>query len=182
MKKFKLLISVIIIATLLSGCAFIPNKLANKQENDNVIFAISDYNMQLTADSEFKKAEQESEWDLQITDNNVYLSVMAYKSIDLNENQSPEDAYDAQNKELFEKRDNVSVIIKKNTEISEDKIIIHTRYSAESEVGKNYYDSFLVNFPEKETFAWILVSGVPSVIENYTEKVEDMVFSLAVVE
>ena len=53
-------------------------------------------------------------------------------------------------------------------------------YSAERDGTKNYYGSYLIDFPEEETFAWVLITATPSYFESNRETLHNIVCSLAI--
>lgn len=177
MKYFRIFLSLLIICLMLTGCSFV-GPIGEKKD---VIFEIPFYKLSLTANESFEKDNEDSNWDLQLTNGNAYISIMAYKYIDLAEDQSPKEIYDWHNEELFSKRDNVSVVKEAVTETEADRTIIKTRYSAENDGSKNYYDSYLLDFKNDEVFAWVLVTGTPSYIES-TKELEDIVYTLKIIE
>ena len=163
----------------MSGC---NSQFSNIQDKKEKTFKVYGYDLKITANSNFKDDSEDSPWDLQITNNNVYLSVMAYEYIDLSEGQSPKDLYDFHNEDLFSRRENVSVIEEEATQTLTGKNITKTRYSAEADGNKNYYDTYLIDFTESEVFAWVLVTGTPSYLKNNTEELESIVYSLETVD
>lgn len=183
-KKITAALLAVILCVSLAGCGRILSiiNLVDKIE-DNIpkTFEIASYGVQITADGSFSE-NTEGAWDLQITDGSVYVSVMVYKYSDLGEDMTPRDVYDVQNEDIFSRRDNVKTIsAEKSTEL-DGKNMIYTRYSAESDGFKNYYDSYLVDIPASETLAWILITGVPSNVENRTAELEKIASSLSPIE
>lgn len=47
---------------------------------------------------------------------------------------------------------------------------------------KNYYGVYLVDIPDKETFAWILVTTMPSYWEDNSELLNSIAYSLTTAE
>ena len=180
MKKFKILISLVLIFTMLSGCSVLNKKEEDKTPTLKLTFPIIEYGLSVKSNTDFEAVSDKGNWDLQITNGDIYFSVMAYKTIDLAEDQTPNDVYTIQNKQLFENRENVQTVIATKNVSHQGRNITHTRYSAESDVGKNYYDSFLVTFDgNPDVFAWILATGVPSTMDEYKATIEEMVLSIS---
>ena len=172
MKCLRLVFTLVFVCVILAGCDIVDN-IRNAQKE----FEIPEYNLKISADIDFEKVDA-SNLDLQITDGSCYLSVMAYKSVDLAEGQSTKDVYDFHNSDLFSKRDNVSVIEDESTETLSGKSIVKTCYSAENNGVKNYYYSYLVDFGGDGAFAWVLATGVPSYMESNAERLDNIVKTL----
>ncbi len=147
--------------------------------NEETVFTVQNYDLEITVSGYFKDVTQGSPFDLQLANQNAYLSIMAYKYIDLSEEQTPLDVYTYQNEDIFSKRDNVQVVEEETVTTLADKEIYKTRYSAEHNGFKNYYDSYLVDFKENETFAWVLISALPSYLEANGDALESMVHTIA---
>lgn len=175
MKLFKITAVFLTLCLILTGCSL----MKNSWEKQEAVFEIPLYGLTLTAYDTYRVDAENSSWDLQITDGNAYISVMAYKYIDLSEEQTPEAIYDYHNSDIFSRRDNVKVIEEAAATREESRTITKTRYSAELDGTKNYYDSFLVDFRGNEVFAWVLVTGTPSYVEN-SKELSDIVYSLKI--
>ena len=177
----KLFISILLLCILFStsGCSVMPNLTPSSVSSEKV-FTIEDYNLQITADSSFQESTSDN-FDLQITNNKSYISIMAYKYFDLAQNSSPQDIYDWQNEDIFSRRDNVIVIEENQTESFPQYTIVCTLYSADYSDAKNYYASYLIDYPEEETFAWVLVTASPSYFENNSEYLHNIVTSLSTI-
>lgn len=162
----KKLMVFLLVACLLAGCG------AANQTASEKVFTVDGYNLQLTADSSFYQNTGGS-FDLQITNDHAYISIMAYKYIDLPDGMTPLDAYQVQNEDIFSRRTNVTAIEEGQT---------RGLYSAERDGVKNYYATYLIDLPEHETFAWVLVTGAPSYVENNREYLDGIVDSLKIAE
>lgn len=175
----KILISILLLCILcsVSGCA-VMHDLVPPSATTKTVFTVDDYNLQITADSTFQNSRSEN-FDLQIDNNNAYIGIMAYKYIDLAQNSSPQDIYDWHNEDIFSRRENVTVIEPPQTQSFPQGTIVRTLYSAESSDAKNYYVSYLVDFPEEETFAWVIVTALPSYFEKHSDYLHDIVTSLS---
>ena len=180
MKKF--LIGLLAVCMVFSavGCSVL-NDVAPQVQPTEKKFSIDSYGLQITADSTFQEKTGGS-FDLQITNNDAYISVMAYPYIDLPQDLTPLDVFDMQNEDLFSKRTAVAVIEEAKTQILSQYTITQALYSAENDGNKNYYASYLIDFPDEEVFAWVLVTAMPSYMERNRESLHNIVCSLTAVE
>lgn len=153
MKRINAALALVLLAAIFCSCSAQTKS-----------FTVSDYGITVEC-SGFHDCKSEN-WDLQLYDQRAYFSVMAYYYVDLAEGQTPKEIYDFSNEDIFSRRENVSVVIEETELTAEGKTVIKTRYSAEKDGNKNYYDSYLVDFPDKGVFAWVLVTSVPSYLEK----------------
>ena len=168
-----------VIAILLLVCVFFSGcSMLRKADVTEKAFSIDSYDLQLTADSTFYENTGGS-FDLQITNDKAYVSIMAYRYIDLPEGITPRDVYDTQTEDLFSRRTAVTVI-EETEELSQN--ITGGLYSAEKDGVKNYYATYLVDLPQEETLAWVLVTATPSYLEANREYLYDIVRSLKTAE
>lgn len=167
MKKAFIFLLAVYILLFAVGCSVPIPRLSE------TVFSIEDYRLQLTANSTFKE-NTGGEFDLQITNDYAYISVMAYNYSDLSQGLTPPDVYDMQNEDLFSKRTDVVVLEEVKTQVISQRTVMHTLFSAKNNGVENYYTSYLVDLPYAETFAWVLVSSTPS---YYTEN-KDMLHSI----
>lgn len=168
----KVAVIILAVCMLLSGCSVLEDVTPFIEITEKG-FSVEDYGLQITADSTFRENTGGS-FDLQITNDDAYISVMAYKYIDLPEDTTPADVFDMQNDDLLSKRTAVNVIEEATTEGAITKAL----YSAEKDGVKNYYGSYLMDFPEAQTFAWVLVTAVPSYFESNRAYLDGIVCSL----
>lgn len=171
MKKLTLLLLIVCMLFSAAGCSAL-NDVADLISPTEEVFSIEGYRLQITADSTFK-TNTGGNFDLQITNGKAYISIMAYKYIDLPEDTTPQDVYDVQNEDLFSKRTNVTAIEESETQ---------ALHSAEKDGVKNYYATYLIDLPDAETFAWVLVTATPSYFENNKEYLNNIVYSLTTIE
>lgn len=141
------------------------------------VFTMDNYHLQITADSTFEDKTAGS-YDLQITNGHTYVSIMAYKYIDLPTDVTPLDVLDMQNKDLLSKRTNVTTVEETSTKTLSQGTVTQALFSAEKDGNKNYYASYLIDMPEAQTFAWVLVSAVPSYLVENREYLDSIVCSL----
>ncbi len=172
MKKIIVLFVIACMLFSTAGCSAL-NDIASLVEPKEAVFSIDSYHLQITADSTFRE-KTGGNFDLQIANDNAYISIMAYKYIDLPEDLTPLDVYDMQNEDIFSRRTAVAIIEQSKTQSH----ITHAVYSAEKDGVKNYYATYLVDFPDEETFAWVLVSAMPSYLDNNKEYLHNIVCSL----
>lgn len=177
MKKIFAFLLIFVMTFTVTGCSFIGPSL----EPRDVLFKVEDYPLQITADNDFHKSDSNN-FDLQITNNKSFISIMAYKYIDLSEDTTPLDIYDIQNENLFNLRQEVAVIEKDSTSSFENYTITKAMYSATKEGTKNYYATYLIDFPKDEIFAWVLITAVPSYMESNLERLDNIVCSLTTVK
>ena len=180
MKKVMVVLLTVCILFSEAGCSFLNDTYSLTKQTETV-FSIDSYNLQITADNAFHQ-EPISNFDLQLTNRNSYISIMAYKYIDLANNSTPLDIYDMQNEDLFSRRENVTIIEDVEVQSLPQAVVTQTTYSAEREGIKNYYVSYLIDFPNAETFAWVLVTAVPSYIDNNRAYLNNIVCSLESIE
>ena len=159
-----------------TGCFGADDANSNPNPAD-VVFSISAYNLQITADSSCKE-DTGGSYDLQITNGSTYISIMAYKYVDLPNGLTPQDVYATQNEDLFSKRTAVATIEEAKTQSLSQGTVTHALYSAEKNGVKNYYASYLIDLPDKETFAWVLVSAMPSYLNNNRAYLHNIVCSI----
>ena len=145
------------------------------------VFSIDDYGLQLTADSTFREKTGGS-FDLQITNGKAYVSIMAYKYIDLPADTTPLDVYETQNADLFGKREAVTAIEADKTQAVSHGTMTYALYSAQRDGVKNYYATYMMDFPEDETFAWVLITATPSYLDANRDSLHSIVCSLAPTE
>lgn len=175
----KIIVLLVAICTLfcVAGCS-VPNDTISTSAPTEVVFTLDTYGLQITADNTFHEKTGGS-FDLQITNDRTYISIMAYQYIDLPSELAPQDVYDMQNEELFSKRDNVTVIEEPNTQSYPQYTMTKGLFSAEKDGVKNHYISYLIDFPDKECFAWVLVAAMPSYLESNQDYLHNIVRSLA---
>lgn len=168
-------IAALVIACLLlctAGCSIL--KPAEK------VFTVDTYGLQITADSSFQE-NTGGAFDLQITNDNAYISIMAYRYIDLPEGCAPADVFKTQNDDLLGKRDGVVLIQPEQTQTVAQRQVTQALYSGERNGVKNYYATYLVDIPEAETCAWVLVTAAPSYFTANQEHLNDIVLSLTTI-
>ena len=166
-----------VIVLLLTVCVLFSAVGCSGAASQPVVFSISDYGLQLTADSTFRENTAGS-FDLQITNNKAYISVMAYQYIDLPTGTTPLDVYDTQNGDLFGKREAVTPIEEAETQTLPHGTMTYALYSAERDGVKNYYATYLLDFPEAETLAWVLITATPSYLDANRESLHNIVCTL----
>ena len=177
MRKMIAVVMAVCVLFSLAGCSALEDATAIVRPKEKV-FSIDTYHLQITADTTFQEKTGGNSWDLQITNGDAYISVMAYKYIDLPQDVTPADVYDMQNQDIFSKRDNVATVEETMTQTLPGCKVTYGMYSAEKDGGKNYYASYLMDFADAETFAWVLVTAVPSYMEENKETLHNIVCSL----
>lgn len=176
MKKGIAILLLICILISVAGCGA-AGKGASLTQPAEKVFSIETYHLQITADTKFED-DTGGSYDLQLTNGKCYVSIMAYSYLDLPEGVTPQDVYEMQNEDLFSKRTAVQTIEDAQTQSLPDKTVTHALYSAEREGVKNYYASYLVDIPDSETCAWVLVTAMPSYLKDNREYLHSIVCSL----
>lgn len=179
MKKAIFYLLVVCVMCSAVGCSSDGNTILPAEPAEKT-FLMDSYQLQITADDTFYEKTGGS-FDLQITNDSAFVSVMAYHYIDLPEGTTARDVYDIQNEDIFSKRDAVAVIEETKTLSIPQGEVIYGVHSAERDGVKNYYATYLVDLPEKETLAWVLVTAVPSYYKNNTEYLHNIVCSLTAI-
>ena len=167
-----------IIVFLLLACLLVSAAGCSVLEAKEKVFSIEDYGLQLTADDTFNTVADSSNFDLYITDENVYIGVMAYKYVDLPESVTPADVYTLQNEDFFGKRTNVQKIEEEFTESISWGTKTQGLYSAERDGNKNYYATYLIDMPGEETVSWVLISSLPSYFISHSGELDAIASSL----
>ena len=170
----KTLIFSLILSLLLSaaGCS-----LLNPAPKD---FDVADYNMVITADEGFKE-DTGGDWSLQITNYKTYISVMPFTYEELDDI-TPEEIYSLQNEDIFTRREDTKVLEEEAKKTENGKTIIRTAFSAVLDGEENYYVCYLVDIPESEICAWVLVTTLPEYYNSVKENSDTIVASLKVKE
>lgn len=162
------------------GCS-IPEGMKSVIKPTEKDFTIDSYDLRITADSSFRE-DTGGSFDLQITNDDAYVSVMAYKYMDLPEGTTPQDVYEIQNEDIFSKRTAVKVVEDTKEEKVDQRTVTYAVHSAERDGTKNYYATYLVDCPEQEICAWVLVTAMPSYMDKNRDYLHDIVCSLTPVE
>ena len=176
MKKMFVLLLIISMVCSVTGCSLSEDIMSAVQPKQKT-FQLEEYGLQIIADDSFSEKTGGS-FDLQITNDKAYISIMAYTYEDLPQDTTVLDVLDVQNEDLMGKRDNVAVVQERKTQSVADGEIIYEVYSAEKDGVKNYYATYLVDFPEAEVCAWVLVTATPSYYNNQTEYLHNIVCSM----
>ena len=172
MKKTLILSLVLCILLSAAGCS-----LLNPAPKD---FEVADYNMVITADEGFKE-DTGGEWSLQITNYQTYISVMPFTYEELDDI-TPEEIYALQNEDIFTRREDTKVLEEETSKTENGKTIIRTVFSAVLDGDENYYVCYLVDIPESELCAWVLVTTLPEYYNSVKENSDTIVASLKVKE
>lgn len=138
-------------------------------------FEIESYAMTLTADSSYSRGEtEEGSWDLQITDEHSYISVMCY--YDYETGDTPEELYALHNNDIMQKRENVTLVKEMEKTEKDGAVILHTVYTASLDGVKNYYSSYMFDFDG--AMAWLLITSGVSNYKKNSEKLDGFAKSL----
>lgn len=172
MKKALILSLILCVVLSAAGCS-----LFNPAPKD---FEVADYNMVITADEGFTE-DTGGEWSLQITNYKTYISVMPFTYEELGDI-TPEEIYSLQNEDIFTRREDTEVLEEETKKTENGKTIIRTVFSAVLDGDENYYVCYLVDIPESELCAWVLVTTLPEYYDSIKEKSDTIVASLTVKE
>lgn len=162
-----------------AGCSM-PENVSPVVPTETV-FSVENYPLQITADSTFRENTGGS-FDLQITNDRCYVSIMAYAYIDLPSDTTPLDVFTLQNQEILNRREAVTLIEEAATQTTARYLLTQALYSAEKDGTKNYYATYLLDFPQDQVFAWVLVTAAPSYLTGNREMLHDIVCSLTPVQ
>jgi len=174
-KKFVIFMITTCILLSFAGCAFFS--LTPKE----TIFLIEDYKLQITANSTYRE-ETGGEFDLQITNSKTYISIMAYSYEDLPEDTTALEVFDIKNEDIFSRRDDVKTIEEPQTNQYPERTVKQALYSANKDGKSNYYLIYLIDFPEEEKFAWIIVTATPTYFSKNRGTLQDIVLSLRITD
>ena len=173
MKKAMIFVLVVCILCSSAGCSVLtPAELVQKT------FLLESYNLQIVADDTYYEKTGGS-FDLQLTNENSYISIMVYRYSDLPEGTTARDVYDIQNQDIFSKRDAVAEIEKTETFSLPQGEAIRGAYTAKRDGSENYYVTYLIDIPEEEVLAWVLVTTLPTYYPNHKEHLDNIVCSLS---
>ena len=173
MKKAMIFVLVVCILCSSAGCSGLT--LAEPVQKT---FLLESYNLQIVADDTYYEKTGGS-FDLQLTNENSYISIMAYRYSDLPEGTTARDVYDIQNQDIFSKRDAVAEIEKTETFSLPQGEAIRGAYTAKRDGSENYYVTYLIDIPEEEVLAWVLVATLPTYYPNHKEHLDNIVCSLS---
>ena len=90
--------------------------------------------------------------------------------------------FDIQNEIAFTLRTEVDLIEEAKSQSFSNHTITQALYSAKNNNVKNYYETYLIDFPEDEVFAWVLITTTPSYFNKNREYLNDIVCSLTTIE
>lgn len=141
-------------------------------------FNVSGFGINLTATESWEESA-DTPFDIQITNGKCYVSVMAYKTADVEAYYTPLEIYDWHNEDIFSRRDDMEIVEELTTYAGTGKTITKTLYSAVNEDVENHYLSCLVTFDDNpDVFAWVLVSTMPSYMEDNEEALLEIIDSM----
>lgn len=174
---------ILMTALLISGCgpyqAIRQTGEESVQETTEQTYEVEPYDICFTLPDGWEKVTGETPYDMQFSkDERYYMSVFAYKSIDLGEGVTSQDIYEMQKEELINLRDNMKPVAEKKNMETEDKYVYTELYSGEKDHLKNYYYCCLVEFKApRDGFAWVLFSGVPTWVDNDLEELDQILLA-----
>lgn len=169
MKKAGILLLVICILCSAAGCS-----LAAKEKG----FSVENYQLSIVADDTYREKTGGS-FDLQITNDLCYISIMAFYYEDLPLGVTPLDVYDIQNEDFSGKREDVTLVEEQKTQTLPQGEATYCVLSAKNNGIENYYAVYLIDLPEQETFAWVMVSATPLYYKANAQRLHNYVCSLS---
>lgn len=177
MKKALFVLLAVCILCCTAGCDSVGDLISSAQPEEKV-FSVPNYPLQIVADDRFSDKTGGS-FDLQITNEDAYISIMAYSYTDLPQGTTPQDVYEVQNADIFSKRDAVAVIAEDKTQTLTQGTVTYGVHSAQRDGVENYYATYLIDLPEAEVCAWVLVTSTPSYYTSNTDYLHGIVCSLS---
>ena len=180
MKKAIVILLAVCILCSTVGCSALEN-LNTPAEPVRKLFLQESYDLQIMADETFYEKTGGS-FDLQLTNDTAYISIMAYRYEELPEGTTARDVYDIQNQDIFSKREAVTEIEKTTTFSLPQGEVIYGVHTAKRDGNENYYITYLVDLPKAQTLAWVLVTALPSHYSNNKEHLHNIVCSLTAAE
>lgn len=143
-------------------------------ENITKLFQVPGYDVWVTVPSDWEKTGSQN-MDIQLTNGEMNLSIWVYSKRDLTAGQSVRDFFLETNGRLLEKRDDTRQLEDVSVTEEEDRTLYHVRWSAEKDGHRNSYDFSFIEFRNTDTMVWVMVNGMPSVIEARSESIRGMV-------
>lgn len=180
MKKIIGILLTLCLLFALCGCNALERATSALQPKE-AVFAVNGYPLQLTADTTFQE-KTGSSFDLQITNDRCYISVMAYQYSDLPQDVTPQDVYTIQNEDLLGKRDNVTALEAIKTQTLPGCNISYEMFSAEKDGVENHYATYLMDFPDSRICAWVVITATPSYMTKNRETLHNIACTLSSAE
>ena len=176
MKKIFMGILLLALCAVLAACKGSKTGDAARSKTCE-IFQVGDYPIAVTTPSGWEKESDSGSFDLQCISPklDMYLSVYGFSALDLSEEQTAQDLFELQADAVLSARDNVAEIEPVSMTEDNGKIIYSALYSAERAGVKNYYHFFFIHFKSTDNMAWILFSGMPSVIEKNQDTIDEII-------
>ncbi len=183
MRKMKLLIMIMLCLTVsISGCGLTKTKQENDDklngnQKEDEVFKISEYDIEVKTSAGWTKME-ETNFDLQCMSpsKDMIMSIFVYRDEDLKSDQTPEKLFREQTDELLSKRKNVLELEGFEVETAKNKVIYSMLCSADRDGGSgNYYQFYLIDFEGADTMAWILFTGLPTVVSNGEGEIDKII-------
>lgn len=170
MKVIKIAAFVLALCLLLVGC-----------KAEAVSFQVGQYDLAIIADSTFEDVTA-GDWNLQISDGNVYISIMAWKYSEMADDNfsNSYELYTLHDENLKSKRQNVETIAAEITYNDGERKAYRNAFRAEKDGLENVYYTYLLDFEESGRVAWVILNGEPSYFEENLYALETIVNSIYV--
>ena len=174
MKKLFVLILSFSLCLSLSACTSGEADYSVSQDTRKV-FQAGDYPIWVTTPSDWKKESDPDSFDLQCRSpkKDMYLSVFGFSALDLSDD--PQDLFELQTNEIMSLRDNATEIEPITSTEDDEKTLFTSLYSGEHNGAKYYYRFFFIHFKSTGDMAWISFNGMPSVVENNSEVIDEII-------
>lgn len=120
--------------------------------------------------------EEHNTFNAFYTNEQSNFGVYGYRSENLEEGQTVEDLFAAQNKLILDARESVKQVkeLEKRTENGID--IMEIVYEGKKDGSQNLYYFYMLQFPEKpDTFAYVMINCIPEYNDTYEETFDKMV-------
>lgn len=176
MKKIFAIVFMLLQCVTLSACiGGVTGDAASYDTSE--VFQVGDYPILITTPNGWEEEADPGNLDLQCISpkHDVYISAYGYSALDLAEEQTAKELFELQTAELFSARDNAAEMEPISMTEDEEKVLYRNLYSAERDDVKNYYQLFFIHFKNTGDMAWIMINGMPSIIEKSQDTIEDII-------
>lgn len=156
-------------------------KLESQKQKE--VFQVEGYDIRIETPAGWEETDAVN-FDLQCLSpkSDMYLSVYGFYRIDMSEDQTVEELFEIQNSMILDNREHVKEINPISFEEDEYRAVYSVLYSGERDGHKNYYQMYMIEFYDSDKLAWILFTGVPSVIEHNREAIDSIISNVTVLE
>ncbi len=192
MKKIlKTTLAAVLALSMLASCSFLPFSVENEAGTDGDeskpasvtserTFAVGDYGVNVSVKDDWIKTDA-TNFDLQLSSKkySANLSIFVFYKVDMATGYMVEDMYNEQNTQLFENRQNVTVVSELETKTVGTKTVYAKTTSAENNGSKNYYRTYMLDDSESKVLVWVMINSVPSDMEKYADYFDGIVDTIS---